>query len=298
MPYVQTDPNQWGEYIAVGFLKLPNDVFQADSTATAPLPPSPAQPGHFPGYGSHPWWDPSAKRWLPVALSAVGPDQKTYAYSSGDGLHLVVITPTADRLLYPYPTGVEGAQVLAYLAAGVYVDVPTAIKTGGGGSYSNPVDQVGVWRVDATSGAATRILPTDVGGSLQGGALWSVQVLAAGETLVRTDLSSGQQANWFTDLGRSMQFLGVDHAGYPIVWTFANGHLEIWHVTAPDKAVSFDALDYAGNAPIYPPEITEGPLIGDDNGVWFGATDGLYIYDATGFHKVAATPGFPAGPCT
>lgn len=151
---------------------------------------------HFPGYGSHPWWDPSAKRWLPVALSAVGPDHQAYAYSSGDGLHLVVITPTADRLLYPYPTGVEGAQVLAYLAAGVYVDVPTAIKTGGGGSYSNPVDQVGVWRVDATSGAATRILPTDVGGSLQGGALWSVLALAAGETLVRTDLSSGQQTNF------------------------------------------------------------------------------------------------------
>src|SRR5260370_30162166 len=69
MPYVTTDPNQWGEYVAVGFLKLPNDVFQADSTATAPLPPSPAQPMHFPGYGSHPWGDPNPKRGLPVAPS-------------------------------------------------------------------------------------------------------------------------------------------------------------------------------------------------------------------------------------
>ncbi len=162
----------------------------------------------FPGYGSHPWWDPSAGRWLPVARSAVAPDGQTYAYSSGDGLHLVVIAPTADTVLYRYPAGVEGAQVLAYLAAGVYFDVPSAIKSGAGGSYSNPVNQIGVRSLYSTTGSSTRILTPDNAGSFHGGALWSVQTLDAGETLVRTDLSSGQQTEWFTDPGRSMQFAG------------------------------------------------------------------------------------------
>lgn len=253
----------------------------------------------FPGYVDHPWWDAPAKRWLPVGPSAMAPgDGQTYVYASGDGVHLVVIATSADRLLYRDPAGVEGVQVLAYLADGVYVDVPSGVKTGGGGAHLNPPDQVGVWRVDATSGASTRIGPQDVVGSLLGGALWSVQAVNAGETLVRTDLSSGKQTVWFTDPGRSMQFLGVDHSGLPIVWTFGNGHLEIWHVTAPNKAVSFHALDYAGNPPIYGPETTQGLLVSDDNGVWFGASDGLYLYDTTGFRKVAATTGIPAGPCT
>ena len=203
----------------------------------------------------------------------------------------------ANQLLKRHPRGVQGGQVLAFLSDGVYVDIPTAVKTGRGGSYSNPPDQVGVWRVDAMSGASIRILPKDIGGQLAAGSLWSVRSPDNGDVLVRTDLSTGLQTDWFTGTGQGMQFLGVDHLGLPIVWTFANGHLEVWHVVAPDNAEQVYAVDYGGEPPIYPPEITEGDLIADGQGVWFGAPDGLYLYSGASFRKVAATAGIPAGPC-
>jgi hypothetical protein len=296
LPYITTDPNQWGKYLAVGFLTLPDGTFAADPAAISNLPANDT-PFSIPGYGGHPWWDAMAKRWVPVPLFEISPDGQRYVYFSTDGLHLVSLTGSADHVIYRRPTGVQGGQVLAFWSDGVYIDIPSAVKAGEGGSYSNPPDQVGIWRVDTTTGASVRILQNDVGGSLAAGGLWSVRSPDTGDVLVRTDLTSGQQTDWFSDPGRRMQFLGVDHLGLPIVWTFANGHLEIWRVVAPNTADDFHTVDYGGEPPIYPPEITEGDLIGDGYGVWLGAPDGLYLYGVTGFSKVAATAGIPAGPC-
>jgi hypothetical protein len=293
---VTTDPAQWGKYIAAGFLTFPGGVFQADPGAITTLPANDT-PITLPGYGGHPWWDAAAKHWVPVDASAMAPNGQTYVYFSADGLHQVTISTAANQMLKRLPTGVQGGQVLAFLSDGVYVDIPTAVKIGGGGSYSNPADQVGVWRVDAISGASIRILPKDIGGQLAAGSLWSVRSPDTGDVLVRTDLSTGLQTDWFTGTGQRMQFLGVDHLGLPIVWTFANGHLEVWHVVAPDNAEQVHAVDYGGEPPIYPPEITEGDLIADGHGVWFGAPDGLYLSSGASFLKVAATAGIPAGPC-
>jgi hypothetical protein len=91
--------------------------------------------------------------------------------------------------------------------------------------------------------------------------------------------------------------LGVDHAGLPIVWTFADGHLEIWRVAAPNQATNFYSIDYTLTPAIFGPEMQQGLLVADEHGVWFGASDGLYIYDAAGFRKIATTSGIPAGPC-
>jgi hypothetical protein len=203
-------------------------------------------------------------------------------------------------LIYAEPHGVLGGQVLGYRADGVYIVFPSGVKDGSGGVLANPPEQVGVWRVDDTSGTAVRIRTSDVVGSMAAGALWITPVSGStlGDSLVRVDLNTAEQTVWFTDQGRMIQFLGVDAAGSPIVWTFANGHLEIWHITAPNQARNIYSLDYTGAPHIFGPEMQQGLLVADQHGVWFGASDGLYLYDSAGFRQVAMTSGIPAGPCT
>jgi hypothetical protein len=236
---------------------------------------------------------------VPVGLSSISPDGKTYVYLASDGLHRVDVATGADTLIYGRPQGVLGGQVLAYQADGVYIVFPSAVKNGSGGGITNPSDQVGVWRIDDTSGTAIRIRPSDLVGSMAAGALWITSVTGAAldATLVRIDLHTGEQTVWFTEPGRMIQFLGVDVSGSPIVWTFADGHLEIWHITGPNQATNLYSLDYTGAPHIFGPEMQQGLLVADQNGVWFGASDGLYLYDSAGFRQVAVTSGIPAGPC-
>lgn len=296
LPYLTTDGRS--PFTAVGFLRLPDGVFRPDPAATSALPPGGVQASPIPG-GTQPWWDAEARRWVPVGLSSISPDGKTYVYLASDGLHRVDVATGADTLIYGRPQGVLGGQVLAYQADGVYIVFPSAVKNGSGGGITNPSDQVGVWRIDDTSGTAIRIRPSDLVGSMAAGALWITSVTGAAldATLVRIDLHTGEQTVWFTEPGRMIQFLGVDVSGSPIVWTFADGHLEIWHITGPNQATNLYSLDYTGAPHIFGPEMQQGLLVADQNGVWFGASDGLYLYDSAGFRQVAVTSGIPAGPC-
>jgi hypothetical protein len=235
---------------------------------------------------------------VPIGLSAISPDGHSYVYLSADGLHRVLVATGADVLVYRRPQRVLGGQVLGYQAS-VYVVFPSGVKDGAGGAIMNPPDQVGVWQIDVAAGTGSRILASDNVGSMAAAALWVVLPSGdtQGESLIRTDLGTGKQKVWFSDPGHGIQFLGVDHAGLPIVWTFAGGHLSLWHVSAPNQATIFYSIDYAGNAPIFGPEMQQGLLVADAHGVWFGASDGLYIYDAAGFRKMATISGIPAGPC-
>jgi len=80
-------------------------------------------------------------------------------------------------------------------------------------------------------------------------------------------------------------------------WTFANGHLEIWNLTDPNQATKVYSLDYTGAPHMFGPERQQGLFVADQHGVWFGASDGLYLYDSSGFHQAATVSGIPAGPC-
>jgi hypothetical protein len=297
LPYLTT--NGRSPFTAVGFLKLPGDVFSPDPTAGSALPPGGVQASPVPGAGAtQPWWDAQAMRWVPVDLSSVSPDGQSYVYLSADGLHRVLVATGADQLVYRRPQGVLGGQVLGY-QSDVYIVFPSGVKDGAGGVITNPPNQVGVWRIDLAAKTGTRIRSSDIVGSMASGALWITPVSGnqLGDSLDRIDLGTGNQTVWFSDPGRTIQFLGVDNAGLPIVWTFANGHLEIWRVAAPNQATNFYSIDYAGVPAIFGPEMQQGLLVADEHGVWFGASDGLYIYDAAGFRKIATTSGIPSGPC-
>lgn len=289
LPFLPT--NGFGPFNAVGFLKLPEGTFQPDPSAASNLPPFGVQTS--PSFGTHPWWDAQARRWLPVDLSAVSPDGQTYAYLSVDGVHQVVVATGTDSLAYPRPQGVHGGEVLGYQAGELYFVFPTAVKDGSGGAISNPANQVGVWKLDLATRSATRIFTSDSLGGLAAGALWS-----SGDVVTRVDVSTGQAKVWFRGPSKFMEFFGVDQAGLPIVETFDGaGHLDLWHIESPDKATAFYSLDYTGGPHIFGPEAQQGMFVADNHGVWFGAADGLWLYDGTVFRQVSSVSGIPAGPC-
>jgi hypothetical protein len=98
LPYLTT--NGQSLFTAVGFLKLPGDVFSPDPTAGSALPPGGVQASPVPGAGAtQPWWDAQARRWVPVDLSSVSPDGQSYVYLSADGLHRVLVATGADQLV-------------------------------------------------------------------------------------------------------------------------------------------------------------------------------------------------------
>jgi hypothetical protein len=293
LPFLTT--NGRSSITAVGFLKLPDDVFRPDPAADSALPPAGVQA--IPGPAARqPWWDAKAKRWVPVSLASVSPDGQSYVYMSTDGVHRVNVATGADVLMYRQPQGVVGGQILGY-PADVYIVFSSAVKSGHGGVIANPPDKVGVWKIDVAAGTARRILTSDSAGPMAEGALWSTPSSGSTDSLVRTDLGTGQQTIWFTDPGRMMRFYGVDRAGLPIVETYAGGHLELWRVAAPDQAKKFYSLDYTGAPSLFGPEMQGGLFVTDEHGVWFGTSDGLYLYDGAAFRKVATTSGIPAGPC-
>jgi hypothetical protein len=273
LPFLPT--NGYGSWNAVGFLKLPEGTFQRDPGAASSLPPFGVQTS--PSFSTHPWWDAPVTRWLPVDLSAVSPDGQTYAYWSDDGLHQVLAANGANSVVYPRPSGVRGGRVLGYHSGELYFVFPTAVKDGAGGSIPNPANQVGVWKLDLASRTATRIFTSDSLGVMSAGALWS-----AGNVLTRVDLGTGQSSLWFTGPSQFMELLGFDQAGLPIVETFnGTGHLDLWHLEAPGKAIIFYSLDYTGAPHIFGPEMQQGLFVADSHGVWFGAADGVWLYDGT-----------------
>lgn len=295
-----------------GFLKLPEGTFRADpngglaqdSGGRYRTVAAPTLPGELDGDR---WWDGQANRWLPVPSLQVAPDGTSFVYDLGPEVHLVTVATGADRVLFRQPSGLPpvnlstGANRLVYRNEGIYLTVSDQYKGPGGSVLSVPADQVGLWRLDPGGAAPRRLLTQSVGESGymvtdmsgDGIVLWTVENGA----LVLYDLANSSKDAWFSDPGRAMQLLGVDPTGNPIVWTFSGGQLKIWRVSGPNAADAFYSETYTGVPTIYGSAAQFGPLPADSHGVWLGATTGLFLYDASGLHKVAPTPGIPAGPC-
>src|SRR2546421_294297 len=291
LPYLKTDG--YNPFNAVGFLTLPEGAYEPDNAAGSSLPPGGVQASPIPG-GSQPWWDAAMQRWIPVSPSSESPKGSSYAYMSEAGLHVVDIATGLDTLLYRRPKGVQGGQVLGFLDATIYIVFPAGVKDGTGGVITNPVGQVGVWKIDVGTRVSSRVFTSDQLGVMAAGGLW-----VAGDQLVEVDVVTGQSTVWFKNPTNFMEFLGVDASELPVISTFdGSGHLDIWHLKAPNKATIIYSVDYTGDPPVFGPEMQQGLLVADRNGVWFGAADGLWLYDGTNFRRISSVSGIPAGPCS
>lgn len=298
-----------------GFLKLPGGTFRADPAGSMSQAPSgqyfvgaaPALPGAF--FTPQRSWDATVKRWVPVPPQQVSADGTSYVYQVGPDVHLVVVATGTDKVIYRQPSGFpptnwSGPQLLTFVAGGVYFSVDAAYKGSGGSAITVPADQVGLWRIDPASGQSRRVLSVSAVGLIttDGTALWTIfedNASSPTGTLVRYDLSSGRADQWYSVSGSGMDLLGLDPAGNLIVWTYDyQGGLKIWRVSPPNGAAAIDSETYSGNVPYYGGNQFEfGPLVTDEHGVWFGSTNGVFIYHQSGLNKVADAAGIPVGQC-
>ncbi|HKA50054.1 MAG TPA: hypothetical protein VKK19_10745, partial [Candidatus Dormibacteraeota bacterium] len=91
--------------------------------------------------------------------------------------------------------------------------------------------------------------------------------------------------NWVTTADAVPNVIGFDLNGRPFI--VANGQQEsaVELVPAPNQVVNVTTYRVGPGGPVFQPHTA----IADESGEWLGGPDGLYRYDASGFHRVAAT---------
>ena len=253
-------------------------------------------------------------KWVPVARTAVSPDGRSYAYiEMGDAgafnIHIVGIASGKD-ISYPESANVAGmgAQpiVFDYSADGIYL--------------IQAFEHVwaGVWLFQPPNGPIHQV--TDVNKpevSAGSGVIWYGEVNPADpdpfssrssagifpDEVERLDLKTGARAQWLYRPGQSVEVIGVDVQGRPVIV-----HL----VPGTDPGIGqpgfFDhsqselllGLDATHQRSIYKGQLVESlsAPIADSHGVWFGSLYGIYLYTSSGsLIKVSNHPGYPANGC-
>lgn len=242
------------------------------------------------------YYDLAYSRWLPVHRNAVAPDGAHYAYTDRPvtpapdtparaTLHVVEVKTGAEQT-FDGGDWADPYEVLDYSVDGVYLITRS---------------RVGVWLLDPATGNVTRpIHLANVQAYAGGGRFWAglanqqdpnpINATAPDEVdLVNPADSSRTQ--WFYRSGTSAHVVTQDGGGHPIVIlsTAELNSQELVYLTAPNSSVEI----VKGNLP----SISD-PLP-DSHGVWFGATDGIYLYTIqNGVQKVSDQGGWPSNGCS
>ncbi|MGA7910819.1 MAG: hypothetical protein WCC30_04635 [Candidatus Dormiibacterota bacterium] len=264
----------------VGFVDTHTERYTKDVSASVVALPS--------SFASRPMYYSSAlKRWLPVSVSYMSPDGRSYAWIRllPDGstqanfktaeLHRYEVATGTDQLLW---TTTVFFIVWRWDAAGILVSVPPS------GSNLAPANW---WLVDPVTGAATQQV------SSSHASLYSFTPLAGDPTDI------------------SFSSVGVNAEGHPIWWLFTNGKAGgvnwVFYETAPGQRV-FIYRGSKDDASALDPLAA----MADSTGIWFSDYRDPNVIrhwqQGTGLRNVMVTglpavdqgtfPGaIPAGPC-
>ena len=242
-------------------------------------------------------------KWFPVPTQAVAPDGSSYVdvRVTGDAnrmfvnssLYLVDTRTGAERRLMAAPVH-EWLMVLGYTDAGVYAETVT-IK----GDFTftllliDPASGTSHQLAHTTSSITTR----QPWSSFSGDAAWGMTMKQSPEgqpeyTLVRLDVTTGKQADWYTTKD-SFTVAGFDGAHEPILLLFG----------APARVVVVAGPGHSVLVTSSGAQITPGRGLGvtDQHGTWFGSADGsIWLYAGGKLAKVATVPpqaGATGEPC-
>jgi len=247
------------------------------------------------------YYDRAYSRWLPVTRSGVSPDGAGYAYveftQTEYVLHVVAVVSGKDITFhFTNGNGPDGPPiVLDYSADGIYLVQ----------AFEHLL--AGLWLLDPSTGSVRQvskdIYPVSSAG---GGVIWAQLVNPADTNSVftgssagtlpdeidRVDLRSGTQTAWLYKPGLGLGVVGLDGQGHPLMvsqgWG-ADSNAELSIVSAPGSS----RLIYKG----WLVQTLAGGIT-DSHGVWFGSSQGIYLYsEADGLRKVSNQPGLPANCC-
>jgi photosystem II stability/assembly factor-like uncharacterized protein len=253
------------------------------------------------GWGSSSYSRPLA-RWLPVQQALVSSDGLTYAWTeaippdselrSADRIHVVDGRTGADRAVSNPPSQLDA---LAYTAEGIYAVNDELAPIG-----FNIIS--GLWLIDPQTGATREIRnEREAWRVVTNEAVWGTdtdstfphdpQIASAPGRLLRLDRASKKVEVWLTRANASVEAVGFDSAGNPLVELISGANpnaAELWLVSAANQATLVASVKRSGG--FHP--------VADQHGVWFAGDDGIFLYTlTTGARRVAAVGGFPAGPC-
>ena len=278
-----------------GFVGYPTGTFTPDSSG--------ALHGLPDGSGAE-TYDWRFARWVPVGHDLVSPDASQYAYSEampnpasqglggpaplGTRVHLVDVAGGTNTVVYESH---DQLNAVSFRSEGIYLTQPI--------SLADTATAFHLWLLDPKLGSAQRLL----GGKTVGpgspfittDSLWITAydpgnpgLIRMANQLLRLSLVDGSQTVWFERPHVSVDLLGVDRLGHPVVSTFADtaGHPgKTWLIAASDtpKLVADQGFT--------------GPAIADSHGLWL-AGDGVFLYPTGGpIRKVSTELGALLGAC-
>jgi hypothetical protein len=268
-----------------GFITFPGGNFVADPKSGVTVPsPSPGSPSPPPQMGGPGYfglsYDRVHSRWLPVPRTQVTPDGSRYAYTAPDSIY---VQDAADAGQVELGKGHAWA-IVSVEATGVYATYPNVAGLWFL-PFSGPATQIATnvyWQAEAAGfayGTATSQVP-------QG----------AANTIVRLDLKSGTQIDFFTRPGASSYVDGFDTRGNPIIQVNAPNGVELWLATGPNTSTVMVVSYQEGWSP-------GGMPIADSHGIWFsGYVNGLgqniaLFVPGVGLFAMSNLGANPAGGC-
>jgi hypothetical protein len=308
-----------------GFITLPQAGYQPDPAAvitnedlaggfvTAATPVL-----HGTQQAGPPFYDLAMKRWVPAGAPQSSPDGSSYAYGVLNGsnpgapfsIHVVAIASGVDHV-FTVPTspdfgGAVGAWVGDFDGSSVYFS-----------SQQQMGPPLGVWRLDIASGAVHQLSKELSVAAISGSDVWlnridprdpqGPQTGRSGpraNSVVRVDLSSGQETVWYYAAGHQVFLEGIDRLGAPIISDAAPPdfvHAAVRLVSKPESA-GITIYDGVGG-------LWFSAVQSDISGrLWLGSDRGIYLWTpSVGLQKVYAYSGdamveghavLPAGLCT
>jgi len=299
-----------------GFITYPDGTFTPDPTSDPVTNPYRGPNSSSIGWSFTPLYDWPAARWLPIPQPFLSLDGAAYAYDErvsapgstpangpgpgpigGTRIHVVDVATNKDRTLIDGPTLWS---VVAYRNQLVYM-----IHQCIGGCSS---DAGGLWTMDPATGTVNQIVAPDpdpsntIAGIPQhlwtlvgSDAAWASDPKSGG--LARLDLATRSVSVWYTVAAKSLNPLGFDLHGHPIVSGGPNFNVPgstaggAWIVISPGVAQQIE-----------PDGILVTGAIADTHGVWLLSGDDLNFMSTDGREAaLGALPGSGdrnlAGPC-
>jgi hypothetical protein len=200
-------------------------------------------------------------------------------------LHVVEVL-TDRQVTFDAGDGSDPLIVLDYAANGIYLTT---------------FGYHGLWLVNPRNGDTNRLAELSlVQGSAGDGFFWVGAVNpndphpiagAAADELDLLNLADGTRVPWLYLPGTSVHFVAQDVNRHPVVITSTVEINSVQLLYLPGPGISRTIPQTNGLPNISDP-------LSDLHGVWFGASDGIYLYSEAGaLRKVSSQPGLPANGC-
>ena len=276
-----------------GFVNYPAGTFTLDPAGS---------PGGAPDWSTGKTYDWKFSRWVPARYELMSPDGAHYAYTEtipnpasqglggppplGSRVHLVDVATGKDAIVYQTR---DLLFAVALKPEGIYLSQPS--------QYVDTAVPLYLWLLNPSTGSEQKLL----GGKLVepsfraigNGVLWTTVVdpsnpVGRGNSdneLVSLKLADGTPTAWFDQPKESIQLLGLDSDGHPVISIQdSGGSWQTVVVSAPNVTRRI-ANQYFSS------------MVTDSHGLWLSGPGVVLVRPDRSIQKFSTQSGWLLGPC-